>query len=61
MDRDLHSNVDFESVMIFSAEPDLDVPGIATSRHCNKIIVTEDGCDVDSCLLRFIVCSYSIG
>ena len=55
MDLRLYSDVILEPGMAFSLEPDLDVPGIGTFRHCNTIIVTENGCDVDSRLPRGIV------
>jgi Xaa-Pro dipeptidase len=48
MDLRLYSDVILEPGMAFSLEPDLDVPGMGTFRHCNTIIVTENGCDVDS-------------
>jgi hypothetical protein len=52
MDLRLYSDVILEPGMAFSLEPDLDVPGMGTFRHCNTIIVTENGCDVDSRLPR---------
>jgi Xaa-Pro aminopeptidase len=55
MDLRLYSDVILEPGMAFSLEPDLEVPGIGTFRHCNTIIVTEYGCDVDSRLPRGIV------
>jgi Xaa-Pro dipeptidase len=55
MDLRLYSDVILEPGMAFSLEPDLDVPGIGTFRHCNTIIVTENGCDVDSRLSRGII------
>jgi Xaa-Pro aminopeptidase len=55
MDLRLYSDVILEPGMAFSLEPDLDVPGIGTFRHCNTIIVTENGCDVDSRLPRGII------
>jgi Xaa-Pro dipeptidase len=55
MDLRLYSDVILEPGMAFSLEPDLDVPGIGTFRHCNTIIVTENGCEVDSRLPRGIV------
>jgi Xaa-Pro dipeptidase len=55
MDLRLYSDVILEPGMAFSLEPDLDVPGMGTFRHCNTIIVTETGCDVDSRVPRQIV------
>jgi Xaa-Pro dipeptidase len=55
MDLRLYSDVILEPGMAFSLEPDLEVPGIGTFRHCNTIIVTENGCEVDSRLPRGIV------
>ncbi len=57
MDLRLYSNVVLEPGMAFSIEPDLRVPGIGTFRHCNTIIVTETGCEVDSKIPRGIVCT----
>lgn len=56
MDVRLYSDVVLEPGMAFSLEPDLYVPGIGTFRHCNTIIVTEDGCEVDSRLPRGMIC-----
>jgi Xaa-Pro aminopeptidase len=55
MDLRLYSDVILEPGMAFSLEPDLEVPGIGTFRHCNTIIVTANGCEVDSRLPRGIV------
>jgi Xaa-Pro dipeptidase len=55
MDLRLYSDVVLEPGMAFSLEPDLDVPGIGTFRHCNTIIVTDTGCEVDSRLPRGII------
>jgi Xaa-Pro dipeptidase len=52
MDLRLYSDVILEPGMAFSLEPDLHVPGIGTFRHCNTIIVTDNGCEVDSQLPR---------
>ena len=52
MDVRLYSDVVLESGMAFSLEPNLEVPGIGTFRHCNTIIVTPLGCEVDSRLPR---------
>jgi Xaa-Pro aminopeptidase/Xaa-Pro dipeptidase len=52
MDVRLYADVILEPGMAFSLEPDLDVPGIGVFRHCNTIIVTETGCEVDSRLPR---------
>jgi Xaa-Pro dipeptidase len=48
MDLRAYADVILEPGMAFSLEPDLDIPGIGVFRHCNTIIVTEDGCEVDS-------------
>lgn len=55
MDLRLYSDVVLEAGMAFSLEPDLHVPGIGTFRHCNTIIVTKDGCEVDSRLPRGVI------
>jgi len=52
MDVRLYSDVVLEPGMAFSLEPDLRLPGVGVFRHCNTIIVTEDGCEVDSRLPR---------
>ena len=52
MDLRAYADVTLEPGMAFSLEPDLDIPGIGVFRHCNTIIVTEDGCEVDSRLPR---------
>ena len=48
MDLRAYADVLLEPGMAFSLEPDLDVAGIGVFRHCNTIIVTEEGCEVDS-------------
>ncbi len=48
MDLRAYADVLLEPGMAFSLEPDLDVAGIGVFRHCNTIIVTDDGCEVDS-------------
>ncbi len=55
MDLRLYSDVILEPGMAFSLEPDLDEPGIGVYRHCNTIIVTEDGCQVDSRVPRGVI------
>lgn len=55
MDLRLYADVTLQPGMAFSLEPDLDVPGMGVFRHCNTIIVTEDGCDVDSRLPRGVI------
>jgi Xaa-Pro dipeptidase len=55
MDVRLYSDVMLEPGMAFSLEPDLQVPGLGTFRHCNTIIVTADGCQVDSHLPRGVL------
>jgi Xaa-Pro aminopeptidase len=55
MDLRPYSDVILEPGMAFSIEPDLRVPGIGTFRHCNTIIVTENGSEVDSTLPRGVL------
>jgi Xaa-Pro dipeptidase len=55
MDLRLYADVILEPGMAFSLEPDLEVSGMGTFRHCNTIIVTETGCEVDSRLPRGVV------
>jgi Xaa-Pro aminopeptidase len=55
MDLRRYSDVVLEPGMAFSLEPDLEVPGIGVFRHCNTIIVTEAGCEVDSRLPREMI------
>jgi Xaa-Pro aminopeptidase len=55
MDVRLYSDVVLQPNMAFSLEPDLLVPGIGTFRHCNTIIVTESGCEVDSRISRGMI------
>lgn len=55
MDLRLYADVVLEPGVTFSLEPDLHVPEIGTFRHCNTIIVTDDGCDVDSRLPRGVI------
>lgn len=55
MDVRLYSDLILEPGMAFSLEPDLQVPGIGVFRHCNTIIVTEHGCEVDSRLPRGVI------
>jgi Xaa-Pro aminopeptidase/Xaa-Pro dipeptidase len=55
MDVRLYSDVVLEPGMAFSLEPDLHVPGLGTFRHCNTIIVTAQGCEVDSRLPRGLI------
>lgn len=52
MDVRLYSDIVLEPGMAFSIEPDLLEPGVGTFRHCNTIIVTPGGCEVDSRLPR---------
>ena len=52
MDLRLYADLDLQPGMAFSLEPDLDIPEIGTFRHCNTIIVTPGGCEVDSRLPR---------
>ena len=52
MDLRRYADVTLAPGMAFSLEPDLEVPGIGTLRHCNTLIVTADGCEVDSRLPR---------
>jgi len=55
MDLRLYADVVLEPGMAFSLEPDLQVPDMGVFRHCNTIIVTEDGCEVDSRLPRGVI------
>jgi Xaa-Pro aminopeptidase len=55
MDLRLYANIVLEPSMAFSIEPDVREPGIGTFRHCNTIIVTDDGCEVDSTVPRGVV------
>lgn len=52
MDLRLYAEVTLEPGMAFSLEPDVHLPGVGTFRHCNTIIVTPEGCKVDSRLAR---------
>lgn len=47
MDLRSYSDLQLEVGMVFSLEPDLQTAD-GTYRHCNTIIVTQDGCEVDS-------------
>ncbi len=47
-DLRLYSDVVLQPGMALSVEPDLLVPEIGTFRHCNTVIVTEHGGEVDS-------------
>lgn len=55
MDLRPYAGVVLEPGMAFSIEPDLQVPELGTFRHCNTIIVTEDGCEVDSRVPRGVI------
>ena len=55
MDLRLYSDVVLRPGMAFSLEPDVRVPGVGTFRHCNTIIVTENGCQVDSRVPRGVI------
>jgi len=55
MDLRPYSDVVLQPGMAFSIEPDVREPGIGTFRHCNTIIVTEDGCEVDSRTPRGVI------
>jgi Xaa-Pro dipeptidase len=55
LDLRLYSDVILQPGMAFSLKPDLNVPGIGIFRHYNTIIVTENGCEVDSRLPRGII------
>jgi len=54
MDVRLYSDVILAPGMAFSLEPDLKTQD-GTYRHCNTLIVTADGCDVDSKLPRSLI------
>jgi Xaa-Pro aminopeptidase len=55
MDLRLYSDVALEPGMAFSLEPDLQVSGVGLFRHCNTIIVTPAGAEVDSRLPRGVL------
>jgi Xaa-Pro aminopeptidase len=55
MDLRPYSDVVLQPGMAFSIEPDVREPGIGTFRHCNTIIVTEDGREVDSRTPRGVI------
>ncbi len=55
MDLRLYSDVVVEPGMAFSIEPDVREPGVGTFRHCNTVIVTEEGCEVDSKVPRGVI------
>jgi Xaa-Pro aminopeptidase len=56
LDLDLrpYNDLVLESQMAFSIEPDLQTPD-GTYRHCNTIIVTDDGSEVDSRIQRGVI------
>ena len=54
MDVRLYSETVLEPAMAFSIEPDLQTTD-GTYRHCNTIIVTDDGCEVDSRIDRGVI------
>jgi len=54
MDVRLYSDVILAPGMAFSLEPDLQTED-GTYRHCNTLIVTADGCEVDSKLPRGLI------
>ncbi len=55
MDIRLYANHELVPGMAFSLEPDLREPGVGIFRHCNTIIITENGCEVDSRLPRDVL------
>src|SRR5262249_51633803 len=55
MDVRLYADVALEPGMAFSLEPDLLLPGTGTFRHCNTLIVTEQGCMVDASTPRGVL------
>lgn len=54
MDVRAYSNVVLEPGMAFSVEPRVGTPR-GVFRHCNTVIVTDDGCDVDSSVRRDLI------
>lgn len=50
-----YSDVVLQPGMAFSLEPDVREDGTGVFRHCNTIIVTEDGCEVDSKVPRGVI------
>jgi Xaa-Pro dipeptidase len=57
MDIRLYADHELAPGMAFSLEPDLREPGVGIFRHCNTLIITEDGCEVDSQLPRDVLWS----
>jgi creatinase len=55
MDLRLYSDVVLEPGMAFSLEPHVHAEGAGVFRHCNTIIVTPDGCEVDSKVPRGVL------
>ncbi len=50
----LYNDIELEPGMAFSIEPDLQTAA-GTYRHCNTVIVTEDGSEVDSRVRRDLI------
>jgi Xaa-Pro dipeptidase len=52
VDVRLYQDLAVEPGMAFSVEPNVELAGVGTFRHCNTVIVTATGCEVDSSLPR---------
>ena len=55
LDVRLYSDIILEPGIAFSLEPDVREDGVGVFRHCNTIIVTVDGCEVDSKVPRGVL------
>lgn len=55
LDVRLYNERELEAGMVFSLEPMLGLYGDDALRHCNTVIVTEHGCEVDSELDRGVL------
>ncbi|MEV7005004.1 Xaa-Pro peptidase family protein [Streptosporangium sp. NPDC051022] len=55
LDVRLYNELVLEEGMAFSVEPMLGVFGLGSFRHCNTVIVTSRGCEVDSSVRRDLI------
>lgn len=55
LDVRLYNDLSLKPGMAFSIEPMLGIFGIGAFRHCNTVIVTETGCEVDSRVRRDMI------
>nr|WP_280954546.1 M24 family metallopeptidase [Rhizobium album] len=55
LDVRLYNDLEIEPGMAFSIEPMLGVFGLGAFRHCNTVIVTDTGCEVDSRVRRDMI------